>query len=58
MAKECRTFFIIDDNSSNFYVGRFTRTQDEVKPELWALEPGEYLAIDTSRAYTRSSQRI
>jgi hypothetical protein len=39
---EKRTFLICDDDSENFFVGRFTRQQDEVRPELWRLEVGQF----------------
>ena len=40
---EVRTFLICDDKSENYFVGRFSRTEDQVKPRLWQLEPGDYL---------------
>ena len=50
---EKRRFFIVDDTNENFYVAQFERAEKEVKPELWALKPGEYLPINETRAYTR-----
>lgn len=51
---ETRTFEIIDDARENFIVGRFTRSQNEVKPEVWNLNIGQYLNIGGGRAYLRS----
>ena len=38
-----RTFLLTDDNHPNYFVGRITRKQSEIKPELWELEIGDYL---------------
>ena len=53
---EKRTFLICDDNSENFFVSRFTRTEDQVKPELWALEIGNFLpGSEPNMSVTRES---
>ena len=43
MEKEVRTFLICDDTSSNYFVGRFSRTANQVKVQVWELEIGDYL---------------
>ena len=45
MTQEMRTFDIIDDNSESLFIGTFSRTQEQVKPELWALQIGDYLNL-------------
>lgn len=40
---ETRTFLMCDDDSPDFFVGRITRTQKEIIPELWNLPIGNYL---------------
>ena len=48
-----RTFEIVDDESENFTVARFTRECDELKDMMLDLEVGQYLAITDTRAYLR-----
>ena len=43
MNDETRVFQICEDRSENYFVGRMTRRQDEVKPELWNLPVGGFL---------------
>ena len=38
MPEEQKVFLLIDDNYPNFYVGRFSRKDSEIKPELQALK--------------------
>tara|TARA_R110000803_G_scaffold182509_2_gene244861 strand:+ start:147 stop:323 length:177 start_codon:yes stop_codon:yes gene_type:complete len=45
---EKRTFLICDDDSENFFVGRFTRQRGEVKPELWSLKIGQFIPGETA----------
>ena len=54
---QTRTFLICDDNSENFFIGRFTRTENEVKPELWNLPIGDFLPGEgPGISFTRESQ--
>ena len=51
---ETRTFEMIDDNSENFVVGRITRAENEIKPELWNLGIGCILDTGNGRGFMRS----
>jgi hypothetical protein len=51
--QETRTFVFCDDNSDNYFNGRFTRSQNELKPEYWALKIGDYIATTDSRGIMR-----
>jgi hypothetical protein len=53
--EEIREFWLCDDKSENYYVGRVFRKQTEVKPELWDLEPGEEYEIAGSIRFCRAS---
>ena len=50
-----KTFLICDDTSENYFVGRFTRTNRQIKPELQRLEIGEELEISETRRFIRES---
>lgn len=50
-----KTFLICDDKSDNYFVGRFTRTDSQLKPELQRLEIGEELEISETRRFIRES---
>lgn len=53
---ETRTFLICDDEHEDFIVGRITRTQDEVIPELWDLPIGDFYQCEQpNRSFTRES---
>jgi len=41
---ETRIFLLCDDSHPNLYVGRVSRTRDEVDKKMWSLEIGETLA--------------
>tara|TARA_R110000822_G_scaffold51947_5_gene134849 strand:- start:431 stop:610 length:180 start_codon:yes stop_codon:yes gene_type:complete len=49
-----RVFMMFDDNHPNFYVGRITRSEGEMKPELWGLEIGSILATGPNTGFQRS----
>jgi hypothetical protein len=51
---DTRTFLMFDDTSHNFYVGRITRSQDQIKPELWNLEIGQCLTTSPTTGFQRS----
>ena len=50
-----KTFLICDDTSDNYFVGRFTRTDSQIKPELQRLEIGQELEIDERRRFIMES---
>lgn len=52
-----KTFLLIDDNHPDFYVGRFSRENYEIKPELQKLKIGDILNITPfpGRAIQRES---
>lgn len=50
-----KTFLICDDTSDNYFVGRFTRTNSQIKSELQRLEIGEELEISETRRFIRES---
>ena len=43
MEQEVRIFLICDDKSENYFVGRFSRSEDQVKSRVWRLGIGDYL---------------
>ena len=50
-----KTFLICDDTSDDYFVGRLTRTDSQIKPELQRLEIGEELEISETRRFIRES---
>jgi len=40
---EKRIFLLCDDKSEQLFVGRIVRTANQVTPELWELNVGDYL---------------
>ena len=51
---ETRTFLMIDDDNENYFVGRVTRSKNEIKPELWNLGIGCFLDTGNGRGFMRS----
>ena len=52
---EFRTFLITDDKAESYFVGRITRPQDQVKPEVWRLNIGDCLKLTESRSLIREA---
>jgi len=48
-----KQFLIWDDNSPNGFVARFSRTDDEIIPELAILEVGDTYPLSDTRMVIR-----
>ena len=48
-----KLFYICDDESENYYVGRIYRSDNEIKDELKNLKVGEILEISETRHFLR-----
>jgi len=49
------TFYLCDDLSDNFYVGRISRKKEELIPELANLKIGNIFPINNHKFYLRES---
>lgn len=48
-----KTFLLLDDDSPDIYVGRFSRTDEQIIPALQKLEIGDWINTGPGRSIQR-----